>query len=171
MTNILTFFNFAEPRSLNYLSNSNFTKIVYRDFDLDVYRPGTRALLVLRVVLIIYILFCEFLSFVYIQVKVLYTVCEIVFNTLTTSQLLGYVYAYLKKIVSYLKCNVLYVIKCLFPVNCANLLNFNNFSFLNCHNQTLQATHMYAARTYFFMNIYELMYVWPHSYIINLLVI
>ena len=97
MTNILTFLNFAEPRSLDYLSNSNFTKIVYRDFDLDVYRPGTRTLLVLRVVLIIYILFCEFLSFVYIQVKVLYTVCEIVFDTLTTSQLLGYVYAYLKK--------------------------------------------------------------------------
>ena len=132
MTNILTFLNFAEPRSLDYLSNSNFTKIVYGDFDLDVYRPGTRTLLVLRVVRIIYILFCEFLSFVYIQVKVLYTVCEIVFDTLTTSQLLGYVYAYLKKmyvILVYLKCNVLHVIKCLFPVNCANLLNFNNFSF------------------------------------------
>ena len=97
-----------------------------------MYRPGTRTLLVLRVVLIIYILFCEFLSFVYIRVKVLYTVCEIVFDTLTTSQPLEYVYAYLKKIyviLVYLNCNVLYVIKCLFPVNCANLLNFNNFSF------------------------------------------
>ena len=132
MTNILTFLNFAEPRSLDYLLNSNFTKIVCGDFDLDVYRPGTRTLLVLRVVRIIYILFCEFLCFVYIQVKVLYTVCEIVFDTLTTSQLLEYVYAYLKKmyvILVYLKCNVLYVIKCLFFVNFANLLNFNNFSF------------------------------------------
>ena len=36
------------------------------------------------------LLFCEFFS----QVKVLYTVCEIVFDTLTTSQLLEYVYAY-----------------------------------------------------------------------------
>ena len=49
---------------------------------IKVHRPGTRTLLVLNVVLIIYILFGEFLSFVYIQVKVLYTVCEIVFDTL-----------------------------------------------------------------------------------------